>query len=257
MRWLFDTLGAWFVQAPAPSPSPDPIDAVLAVVPARFRDAARLHVPVVLAASRGLRVPAQIAYVLATVEHECGFGHPRFSRSVPLVEDHNPFRRVGSGWEATVHTSGARVEAPTKKALELRYWDVAYGGRLGNRRGTRDGADFRGRGYVQLTGRDNYRRLTEHLVRAGFGYDLDGQRWGDGRRPLDLVCHPTHVHRVPALAARVLVDGMMEGLFTGRALPEFVSDGRTDFEGARRVVNGTDRAAAIAVMARRYLAVLG
>lgn len=252
LRRVFDTLGAWFVRA-APV---DGADGVLAVVPARYQDAAREHLPAIREAAREVHHPDQLAYILATVEHECGFGTPRYSRSVPLVEDHNPFRQTATGWEATVHTNRRRVRAASLEALEIRYWDSAYGGRLGNRPHTGDGAAFRGRGYVQLTGRDNYARLTRHVASTQVRYEVDGRAWGPGGEAIDLLAHPTHVNRVPRLAAGILVDGMMRGLFTGRALPEFVGASGSDFREARRVVNGTDRAAAIASIAERYARVL-
>jgi len=59
-----------------------------------------------------------------------------------------------------------------------------------------DGAKYRGRGYVQLTGRTNYTRATEYLREAGFD--------------VDLVSNPHHAMK-PDVAAFVMVRGMTEG----------------------------------------------
>lgn len=95
-----------------------------------------------------------------------------------------------------------------------------------------DGKRFKGRGFVQITGRRNYTDWARRL-----GVDLVGN---------------------PALAARldhattILIDGMMRGTFTGRKLPDYVAGAKKDFVNARRVVNGTDRAGLIANHARAF-----
>ncbi|MBK9083536.1 MAG: hypothetical protein IPL88_16350 [Rhizobiales bacterium] len=98
------------------------------------------------------------------------------------------------------------------------------------------GKAYYGRGYVQLTWKANYRRL--------------GDRLG-----LDLVADPDRA-LAPGVAAAILFEGMTHGLFTGRRLDDFFDAGRADWVGARRIVNGTDRAAAIADLARAYHAAL-
>ena len=95
----------------------------------------------------------------------------------------------------------------------------------------RDG--FFGRGFVQLTWRDNYARAG-----AETGYDL--------------VAHPELAMR-PDVAAEILVTGCLEGWFTGKCLGDCLPG---DYEGARRVVNGTDRAALIAAYAHAFEAAL-
>jgi hypothetical protein len=110
---------------------------------------------------------------------------------------------------------------------------AAYEGRktLGNTQ-PGDGKRFKGRGFVQITGRRNYTDWAKRL-----GVDLVGN---------------------PALAARldhattILIDGMMLGTFTGKKLPDYVAGAKKDYVGARRVVNGTDRAAMIADYARAF-----
>lgn len=124
---------------------------------------------------------------------------------------------------ATAYWETARTMKPVREAYwlseawrkaNLRYWP------------------WYGRGYVQLTWEENYLRA--------------GQRLG-----LDLTTDPDRVME-PSIASTILVRGMIEGWFTGRKLGEFVGGHGTDFRGARRVVNGTDRAAEIARLAEDY-----
>lgn len=96
----------------------------------------------------------------------------------------------------------------------------------------RSGLVYYGRGYVQLTWKANYERLGERL-----GVDLAGAP----DRALE-----------PRVAAAVLIVGMVEGLFSGRRLAEFFSSDKTDWIGARRIVNGLDRADLVAGYARAF-----
>jgi LysM repeat protein/predicted chitinase len=217
------------------------VERVLRVAPRH--EYARTAIPGILrqAAASGVRNANQVAYILATADHETDFGKPTFRRSETLVEDSNAFRQGSNGqWSASNHVSGGRSTGTSRSDLERRYWDDAYGGRLGNRRGTMDAANYRGRGFVQLTGRVNYEKMTNELNREGFQYELDGVVWGRDQ-PIDLLANPTHVNRNQELASRALVEGMMEGLFTGRELGQYVNDDRADFYNARAVVNGDKR----------------
>lgn len=250
---------------------------VYAVVPAEYQDAdAQAGLSAVLreAALAGITNTSQVAYILATAEHESRFGHRLYERSESLVEDRNAFssstrrnrktHRETTTWSATVHTNNDRVTAGSEAELETAYWDSAYGGRLGNVSGTTDARDFRGRGFVQLTGRVNYERMSQLLNGEGFSYTLDGTTYGGaGNAAIDLAAHPDHVNRSRELAARVEVKGMMEGIFTGTALGDHVAGGATeatheDYEGARAVVNGDGETngSSIADIAVRYAGVL-
>ncbi|MHC9236984.1 glycoside hydrolase family 19 protein [Pseudooceanicola sp. 502str34] len=93
-----------------------------------------------------------------------------------------------------------------------------------------------GRGFVQLTWQVNYARAQNALGR-------------------DLTTNPDVVME-PDVSAEILWRGCMAGWFTGRKLTDYVRDGYIDFLGARRVVNGTDRAAEIADLAVKYQAAL-
>ncbi|WP_416193537.1 hypothetical protein [Nitrobacter sp. TKz-YC01] len=110
---------------------------------------------------------------------------------------------------------------------------AAYEGRatLGNTQ-PGDGKRFKGRGFVQITGRRNYTDWAKRLS-------------------VDLVGNPALAAGLDH-ATTILIDGMMLGTFTGRKLPDYVSGTKKDYVGARRVVNGTDRAAPIAGYARAF-----
>lgn len=89
-----------------------------------------------------------------------------------------------------------------------------------------------GRGYVQLTWQRNYLRA---------GRELD----------LDLTSDPDVV-MLPHVSAQILVVGSMEGWFTGKRVPDYITLQRSNFVGARRVINGTDKAQEIASLAKKY-----
>lgn len=99
-----------------------------------------------------------------------------------------------------------------------------------------DGYRFRGRGFVQITGRVNYRRLG-------------------GRLDLDLESNPDQALD-PVIAYRILSLGMSEGLFTGAPLDRYLTPGSTDYVNARRVINGLDCAERVAGYAREFERIL-
>lgn len=86
-----------------------------------------------------------------------------------------------------------------------------------------DGVRYCGRGYVQLTGRDNYRK---------FGIE---------NTPDDAM--------KPEVAARIMREGMEQGAFTGRKLADYLPG---DYVNARRIINGRDKAELIAGYARQF-----
>lgn len=94
-----------------------------------------------------------------------------------------------------------------------------------------DGYRFRGRGYVQLTGRRNYQLASTKLDK-------------------DFVADPALVLD-PTIAAQIMFVGMAEGWFTGKKLFDYFN-GRTDWVNARRIINGTDKAQEIASYARAF-----
>lgn len=109
---------------------------------------------------------------------------------------------------------------------------------------------------MQLTGRTNYQAMTDHAHTTGFSYTHNGVEWGSATNPIDWVANPDHLADVPAVASFVLVEGSKLGIFTTHQLDDHVNEDSVDFEEARRVINGTDKAAAIAAIAEGFAAVL-
>ena len=130
----------------------------------------------------GLKLQTQIAYVMATVQHE-------------VAGTYKPIREWG----------GANK------------WYAPY----------------YGRGYVQLTHKSNYQKYTKIL-----GIDLVGNpdRVLERRIALFILCH-----------------GMANGTYTGRKLGQYVNVNRTDFPGARWVVNDEDEKHKIAGYAKQWV----
>jgi putative chitinase len=58
------------------------------------------------------------------------------------------------------------------------------------------------------------------------------------------------------VALRALFDGMEKGMFTGKKLSDYIDGDRADYVGARRIINGTDKATTIAGYARTFEAAL-
>lgn len=94
-----------------------------------------------------------------------------------------------------------------------------------------------GRGYVQLTWQRNYKTMTDRMKAAGLEYDL--------------IANPD-LALVPACAAFVMFDGMLNGVFTGKKLSDYFNATKTDWLNARRIINGTDKAAEIAAIGKAF-----
>jgi nucleoid-associated protein YgaU len=177
------------------------VDTLVDAARPELRNFAQHSIPVILTecAAAGVRDAGQIAYVLATADHESNCG--------------KYMRELGD---------------------RMSFQKYEFKRSLGNTVAG-DGFRFRGRGFVQLTGRANYAKWSMEL-----GVDLLDDP--------DLVAEP-------AVAAKILVKGMIAGSFTTRRLGDYVEGEHRDFYNARAVVNG-DKAKngeRIAAYARRYL----
>src|SRR5580765_8676464 len=94
------------------------------------------------------------------------------------------------------------------------------------------GQTYYGRGYVQLTWRENYQKMS-----APTGCDLD---------------HEPHLALKPDIAAVIMFDGMEKGTFTGKKQADYFNPSVTDWTNARRIINGTDHASEIAGLSQDY-----
>lgn len=173
----------------------------------------------------------QLAYVLATPYHEVGRDLDPKSENLNYTA-----KRLTAVWPARFKTAAAAAPyAHNPEALA----NKVYGGRFGNGpEASGDGWRYRGRGFVQITFRDNYKRLGDAM-----GIDLVGNP--------DLA-----LNRI--IAAKILVTGMIAGYFTGKALSDYFRPGKADFVNARRIINN-DAAAngeRVATYARKFRAAL-
>lgn len=139
---------------------------------------------------------AQVAYVLATIKHE------------------------------TAGTFRPLAELGSDAALAQ-----LYSNRLGNT-GPEDAVKYKGRGYIQVTGKATYVRFSKEI-----GVDLVN----DPEKALD-----------PVVAYQVLSFSMRTGAFTGRRLSDFINENKKDYVGARRIINGLDHAQDLARDAERF-----
>lgn len=150
-----------------------------------------------------LSVP-EMAYVLATAYHETG------RRMMPVRE---AFGRSDA-------ESYAKVSRWLRKKRRKNYAAID----------SKTGQSYYGRGYVQLTHRENYARAGEKT-----GADFENQP--------DSVMNPW-------AASLILVRGMKEGWFTGMKLGDF--DLPKEYKQARQIVNRMDKAATIAGYAKKF-----
>lgn len=162
----------------------------------------------------------QMSYVLATIYHETG---------VTMA----PVKEI-----LQISTNTSRRKAMKKR--QARY------------------LPYYGRGYVQITWEANYQKMGKRLVKSHWEYDDVGG--------VDFLVTEPDMALQPDIAWDIISVGMREGLFTGKKLEDYIKNqpcfsvgkefkeisGRCDYKGARRIVNGTDKAAKIAGYARKF-----
>lgn len=126
---------------------------------------------------------------------------------------------------AAIATLDAAFAGGRLKTVKTPYW-----------RPDETGKSWLGRGFVQLTHRRNYEAMSR----------LTG---------IDLIAKPDRAMEM-GVAATILVEGMHQGSFTGQRLSDFFTPKKTDWRGARTIINGKDRAGLVAGYGVKFLEAL-
>lgn len=152
-----------------------------------------------------------LAYILATAFHETA---GRFA----AIREGSSASRTLSDAQARKVVAGYKYGKPDATST-------------GKPLGRPTGHVYYGRGLVQLTWKDNYDRMGSFIG-------------------LDLVNYPERLLDLDT-SVKVLFEGMFlgaskDGDFTGKALEDYFNDKVDDPVGARRIINGTDKAKLIA-----------
>ena len=143
------------------------------------------------------------AYMLATVKWECA----------------DTWQPIEEGGKGAGYPYGTAVTV--KDAAGKSYTNVYYG-----------------RGYVQLTWKNNYQKM-------GTALNLGDQ----------LVIHPEKALE-PDTAYSIMSYGMRNGSFTGKKLADFINGTQCDYKNARKIINGLDQWAVIKGYAEKLEAML-
>lgn len=209
---------------------------------AQYGDFASIPIILKECIAMGIRSPDQVAYILSTAWIESRMGD----------------WMTESAW---LSQRSAEREGEYKYGPNGRIAGEAR--RMGNTQAG-DGAKYMGRGFVQITWKNNYKRMSDLLVRSGYQYTHQGVTYGDGKngtQTIDLVKNYRHVNENKQLAARIMVLGMDGGHFAqSGGLDTYIPENRKathqNFQNARKIVNGSDKKVLIADNAVTLAAVL-
>ena len=155
---------------------------------------------------------------------------------------------LATGWHETAHTMTPVREYGRGRGRPYGTWLTnSKGEKYAPKNGNRKNPTYYvfsdypflyyGQGDVQLTWWDNYKRATEELG-------------------VDFLNNPA-LALVPEHSADIIVTGSMQGWFTGKSIPDYISYGHySEMVNARRVINGTDKDDMIARYAKIFLTAL-
>jgi len=159
----------------------------------------------------------RLSYMLATARHETyHFPSGEYFSEQPEVGEVSYFNKYDPILALT--------EAEKNRAFEN--GNVLQG----------DGFRYRGRGCVHLTWKNNYQKAKD-------------------KYSVDFVNHPELASDFK-YAIPIMVWGMEEGIFTGKKLSTYINSVSIDYEGARKVINGSDQKFLIANYAKKFQGIL-
>lgn len=101
---------------------------------------------------------------------------------------------------------------------------------------------------VREAGGERYLKTKKYYPWVGEGlvqvtWEINARKFG-AKKPGDLMSWPIALHAA--------FEGMTKGMFTGKKLSDYIADGRADYVGARRIINGADQAKVIAGFAHAF-----
>lgn len=168
------------------------------------------HIVSAMDADKSISYP-QGAYILATIWHETA------TTMQPIAEYGKGKGRIYGTWYRNSKDQLYTFKDGSKTTAYLRsdYPHLYYG-----------------RGYVQLTWFNNFKKASEKLKH-------------------DFLNNPDDVMQIEH-ATNILLLGMKDGWFTGRKLADYTNQSKKDYLNARRIINGMDKASLIAGYAETF-----
>lgn len=161
-----------------------------------------------------------VAYLLATVHHETSWPKTN-ERYEPITERGNGGKEYFNNYDPVL------ASTPGLRAIAKERGNTTEG----------DGYKYRGRGYVQLTWKNNYKKCADKFGR-------------------DLINNPD-LALEPQLSYDIASYGMRTGIYTGKKIGEFVNGAIAEYIKARAVINGKgDKAEKIAGYAHSFERIL-
>ena len=159
----------------------------------------------------------EVAYMLATARHETyHYLSQEFFSKKPEIGNLSYFNKYDPILAETAQLRSRALENGNKEQG--------------------DGYKYRGRGCVHLTWKKNYIKASEKFK-------------------IDFVKNPDLAAEFK-YSVPIMIWGMSDGIFTGKKLKDYINENIIDFEGARKIINGSDQKILIAGYARKFFEIL-